>query len=71
MLVSQSPGGGGGSLSWLEDVRDAREKGYVFSGVDAERANRGKVVKIAKNGERGIQIAMIRVLAVRLNTWKG
>ena len=34
----------------------------IQSGVGAERE---KGVKIAKNGEKGIQIAMIRVLAMR------
>ena len=38
----------------------------MFSGVDAERADRGKGVKIAKNGKMvWIHIATIRVLAVR------
>ena len=35
------------------------------SGVGAERADREKGVKIAKMGKRCIQIAMIRVLAMR------
>ena len=46
-----------------------RERVYlnIFRGtVGAERADREKGVKIAKNGGKGIKIAMIRVLEMGL-----
>ena len=66
-------GGGGGSLP-LKAVPDAREnkrgKRVSNSGVGAERADREKGVKMAKNGGggggEGIQIVMIRVQALGL-----
>ena len=53
----------------MEAVPDAREKknggkGNPNQGVGAERE---KGVKNAKKGEKGIQIAMIRILAMRSN----
>ena len=64
-------GGGGGVISIGGRTRCSRKnggKGVSKSGVGAERAIREKGVNIAKNrGKRGIQIAMISVLAMRSN----
>ena len=47
------------------EKKKKRGKGVSKLGVGAERADREKGVKITKNGGKGIQIAMIRVLAMR------
>ena len=52
----------------LERKKKTAGKGYPNQGwaVGAERVDREKGVKIAKNWGKGIQITMIRVQAVRL-----
>ena len=66
--MTKASGGGGGGGSLLEVVPDAREKTnkhthvkVFFSGVGTERADLEKGVKM---GGKGIQLPMIRVLAV-------
>ena len=65
-LICTVPGGGGGHFHWRAYQRgEKRGKGVSKSGVGAERADRKKGVKMAKKGEKGIQIGVIRVLATR------
>ena len=45
--------------------KTTRKKGIQIRGGRAERAERENGVKNAKMGENGIQIAMIRILAMR------
>ena len=61
-------GGGGGSLP-LAAVPDAREKKMCKMGIQIRGGARNakRVSKTRKMGEKGIQIALIRILAMRSN----
>ena len=67
-MMSPGGGGGGGSLP-LEAVPDAREKKRVTRVYPNHgwARNAKRVSKTRKMGENGIQIAMIRILAMRSN----
>ena len=64
-----APGGGGGHFHWrpyqMLEGKKTRQKGIKIKGAWARNANR--VSKTRKMEEKGIQIAIIRILAMRSN----